>query len=80
MSTTEDTFVISAYTRKEALVDGEQICLSEQCPEGCAMYKYPVYATRAVWTLIQEAVSDEELRSHQLQCPWTKMGSIGSVH
>ena len=56
-----ECFVISAYTRKEAIADGEQVCLSEKCPKGCAMYRYPVYATRAVWDLIEEAIADEEM-------------------
>ena len=56
-----ECFVISAYTRKDAIADGEQVCLSDQCPAGCAMYKYPVYATRAVWALIEEAIADEEM-------------------
>ncbi|MEM9215661.1 MAG: DUF6573 family protein [Cyanobacteria bacterium P01_F01_bin.150] len=53
--------VIDAHTRKEAIEDGEQVCLSDKCPEGCEMYRYPVYATRAVWALIEEAIADEEL-------------------
>jgi hypothetical protein len=34
-----DSHIIDAYSRKEALEDGEQICLSDKFPDECKLYK-----------------------------------------
>jgi hypothetical protein len=50
--------LIHAYTRQQALEDGEQVCLSERFQKECRLYRYPVFCTRAVWELIEEAVNN----------------------
>ena len=60
MFTQED--IICAYTRRQALEDGEQVDantgeLAEISRQHC---KYPVYMTRSVWDLIEQAVNDPQ--------------------
>ena len=47
MNPFEDAEVIHAYTRKQAVEDGEQVDVSEVARE--AGIRFPVYLTRAVW-------------------------------
>lgn len=47
--------VIHTYSRKNALEDGVQFCLSERFPKECCLYKYTVFCTGAVWDLIESA-------------------------
>ena len=42
-----------SYTRKQALKDGLQVCVSDLFPNDTRMYKYPVYFTQQVWELCQ---------------------------
>lgn len=45
--------IISSYTRKEALDDGYQICLSTEYPKLCSQfYSIPIYITKTVWDRI----------------------------
>ena len=46
--------IISTYTRKQAIADGLQVCVSEKFPRDTRMYKFPVYFTTGVWELCQE--------------------------
>jgi len=46
--------VISCYSRKQAVEDGLQVCVSKLFPSDTRMYKFPVYFTSAVWELCQE--------------------------
>lgn len=46
--------VISSYSRKQAIEDGLQVCVSDLFPNDTRMYKFPVYFTSAVWELCQE--------------------------
>jgi hypothetical protein len=50
--------VIYAYTRKQAIEDGYQVLLTDYHAKLArqAGWKYPVYLTRGVWDLIEEAV------------------------
>jgi hypothetical protein len=45
--------LVSAYTRADALDDGEQIDISDTAKE--AGFRYPVYITRAAWASAVEA-------------------------
>ena len=47
--------VIYTYTRKEAIEDGEQTCISEIYPNDCRLFKYPVYFTRKVMSLLENS-------------------------
>jgi hypothetical protein len=53
--------VIYAYTRKQAIEDGYQILLTGEHAELArdAGWKYPVYLTRGVWDLIEQAVTSK---------------------
>ena len=44
--------IIFTYSRKEAIEDGEQTCVSDLYPSDCRLYKYPVYFTKSVMGLI----------------------------
>jgi len=46
--------IISTYSRKQAIKDGFQVCISDLFPNDTRMYKYPVYFTNTVWELCQE--------------------------
>jgi len=46
--------LIFSYSRKQAIEDGFQICVSELFPDDTRVYKFPVYFTKAVWELCQE--------------------------
>jgi hypothetical protein len=50
--------VIYAYTRKQAIADGYQVLLTDDHAKLArqAGWKYPVYLTRGVWDLIEQAV------------------------
>lgn len=42
--------IIYAYSRKQALQDGEQILINNYFPKICSyFYKYTVYITRVIW-------------------------------
>ena len=45
--------IIYSYTRKQALEDGLQVCVSDLFPSDTRMFKYPVYFTSKVWQLCQ---------------------------
>lgn len=45
--------LIYSYTRKQALKEGLQVCVSDLFPCETRMYKYPVYFTQQVWELCQ---------------------------
>ena len=47
------TNLIYSYSRKQAIEDGLQVCVSEQFPNDTRMYQYPVYFTQQVWELCQ---------------------------
>ena len=54
--------IIFAYTRKEALEDGEQVAIWDDAflkRISLDKYKYPIFVTRAVWSLIERAVAAE---------------------
>jgi len=61
--TTHEIFgeVIYAYTRKQAIEDGEQVLLTGEHAELArdAGWKYPVYLTRGVWDLIEQTVTSK---------------------
>lgn len=45
-----------AFTRKDAIACGDQLCLSHQFPNICEkFYRFPVYCSRAVWELLTSA-------------------------
>lgn len=48
----DESNVIFTYTRKQAIADGEQVCISELYPSDCRLFKYPVYFTRKVLSLL----------------------------
>ena len=45
--------LIYTYSRKQAIDEGLQICISELFPHDTRMYKFPVYFTIEVWQLCQ---------------------------
>ncbi|NJK58879.1 MAG: hypothetical protein HC939_24340 [Pleurocapsa sp. SU_5_0] len=45
--------IIHSYTRKQAIDDGFQICISEHFQSDTRMYRYPVFFTTGVWELCQ---------------------------
>jgi hypothetical protein len=45
--------IIHTYTRKQAIEDGLQVCVSEQFPNDTKVFQYPVYFTHEVWKLCQ---------------------------
>ena len=47
--------VIYTYTRKEAIADNEQTCISQLYPSDCRVFKYPVYFTRRVMSLLENS-------------------------
>lgn len=49
----KDFTVIYSYSRKKAIEDGMQVCVSDKYPNETRMYKYPVYFTSKVWDLAQ---------------------------
>lgn len=51
--------VVYAYTRKQAIEDGFQVLLDSQLTKE-AGYKYPVYLTHSVWTLVEMAVNNKK--------------------
>ncbi|BAZ47160.1 hypothetical protein NIES4102_42060 (plasmid) [Chondrocystis sp. NIES-4102] len=53
-SNQQDFTAIFTYSRKQAIEDGFQVCVSDLYPNDTAMYKYPVYFTSKVWHLAQE--------------------------
>jgi hypothetical protein len=65
-----DSHIIDAYSRKEALEDGEQICLSDKFPDECKLYKYPVYCTLEVWILIESAVNNPKFANDFAGIVW----------
>jgi hypothetical protein len=54
--------VIYAYTRKQAIEDGYQVLLTDEHAKLArqAGWKYPVYLTRGVWDLIEQAVEAKQ--------------------
>ncbi len=48
--------VIFTYSRKEAIADGMQVCVSKLYSNDCRLYKYPVYFTREVMGLLEKSV------------------------
>ncbi len=44
--------IIYTYSRQDAIADGEQTLISEIYPDDCRIYKYPVYFTRKVMSLL----------------------------
>ena len=46
--------VIHSYSRKQAVEEGFQTCVSKLFPNESRMYKHPVYFTSSVWELCQE--------------------------
>ena len=54
--------IICDYTRKQAILDGEQILLENSLARLTkeAGYKYPVYLTRSVWTLVEMAINNKK--------------------
>jgi hypothetical protein len=53
--------LIYAYTRKQAIEDGEQILLEGDLGKLAAEhYKHPVYLTRAVWDVVERAVNNQK--------------------
>jgi hypothetical protein len=58
----EQAEVVYAYTRKEAIEEGEQVLVEGELA-GIARgagYKYPMYMTRAVFELIERAVNNKK--------------------
>jgi len=49
----DNSDVISSYSRRQAVEDGLQVCVSELFPNDTRMYKFPIYFTSAVWKLCQ---------------------------
>ncbi|MEN9871857.1 MAG: hypothetical protein RLZZ171_2849 [Cyanobacteriota bacterium] len=45
--------IIYTYTRKQAIEDGLQVCVSEQFPNDTKVFQYPVYFTHEVGKLCQ---------------------------
>ena len=45
--------LIHTYTRKQAIEDGTQVCVSERFPHDTRMFRFPVYFTAEVWKLCQ---------------------------
>ena len=54
--------VIDTYTREQAIEDGSQVLLKEEHAEMAkeAGWKYPVYITSGVWSLIKMAVNNKK--------------------
>jgi hypothetical protein len=48
---------IYVYTRKEAIEDGVLIDLTENFPDICKAYKWPVACTAGVWAIIERATN-----------------------
>jgi hypothetical protein len=59
-ATMEEIFgnVIYAYTRADAIEDGELVEVSELYPEDTRVYKYPVAFTRALWATVEEGATE----------------------
>ncbi len=47
--------IIFTYSRKDAINDGEQTCVSNLYPNDCRLYKYPIYFTKSVMGLIGDS-------------------------
>ena len=47
--------IIYTYTRSQAIADNEQTCISELYPSDCRVFKYPVYFTRKVMSLLENS-------------------------
>jgi hypothetical protein len=61
-NTMQDFFgeVIYAYTRAQAIADGEQVELTDDLTQMAQqLYKYPIYLTRSVFDLIERAVNNK---------------------
>lgn len=52
--------VIYAYTRKQAIEDGQQHELNKLHPQACSRFKYPIYITNAAYGLLQEAAEGDK--------------------
>lgn len=74
MSTMQDVFgeVISSYTRKQALDDGQQVKAPESmCAE--AGFKWPVFITREVWdnfVEVPEGVEAQDISGRMWDILW----------
>lgn len=51
--------VVSVYTRKQAIEDGVLVSLSDNFPNECRIYKWPVACTSTVWTMIERAAESD---------------------
>ncbi len=57
----DDADIIHAYSRAEALEDGDLVDLSALAPDVCRQhFKYPVACTAAVWNIIDRAIKNEK--------------------
>ncbi len=48
-----DDNIIFRYSRKQAIEDGIQTCISDKYPSDCRLYKYPVFFTNTVMALLE---------------------------
>jgi hypothetical protein len=55
--------VISTYTREEAIEDGVIVDLSTNYPNDTRMFKWPVYCTDTVWSLIDSAAMADNVEA-----------------
>jgi hypothetical protein len=72
--------VIHADTRKQAIEDGLQICVSDLYPSDCRLYRYPVYFTKAIWGIIEESapnyISDDAIGLMVWDIVWASTKSL----
>ena len=70
----EETDLIYAYTRAQAIADGELVDVSETARE--AGFRFPVAVTRALWALIEQLTKHEDTAGRLWDVLW--MASIAA--
>ena len=62
--------IVHSYTRADAIADGVLVDLTASYPEECRLYRYPVACSAAVWSLVDQAVTNRRHYNDQAGVVW----------
>lgn len=62
--------IVHSYTRADAIADGVLVDLTAAYPEECRLYRYPVACTAAVWSLVDQAVTNRRHFNDEAGVVW----------
>jgi len=65
--------IVHSYTRADAIADGVLVDLTASYPEECRLYRYPVACSAAVWSLVDQAVTNRRHYNDQAGVVWDIM-------